>query len=124
MSRPVEVVTRFGVDQRGRVGEATWSGTVERVGEEQVIRRGLVRAGLLAVVLIASLAAPASAYIDGGSTTILFQTLVAGTAAAGLSARLAWNRLRSLGGRRAEIDSVSSGDPVASPPEEEQAAGE
>jgi hypothetical protein len=89
-----------------------------------VFRWGIVRAGLLALLLVASLAAPASAYIDGGSTTILFQTLVAGTAAAGLSARIAWKRLRSIGGHSSESEPLASGDPAASISEGDPAASE
>lgn len=60
----------------------------------------LIRASLLGMVLLLSIAAPASAYIDGGTTTVLFQTLVAGGAAAALSLRIGWSRLRTLGTRR------------------------
>ena len=88
------------------------------------MRRGIFHAVVLAIVLVAGLAAPASAYIDGGSTTILFQTLVAGTAAAGLSAKLAWKRLRSFGGRRTGADASLSEEPVRGIPEGDRTSGE
>lgn len=61
-----------------------------------------VKASLLGIVLLLSVADPASAYIDGGTTTVLFQTLVAGGAAAALSLRIGWRRLRMLGTRRSD----------------------
>ena len=71
----------------------------------------LARVGLLGLVLVLSLAAPASAYIDGGTTTVLFQTLVAGGAAAGLSLRIGWRRLRTLGRRRSDASPQDPGHP-------------
>jgi hypothetical protein len=54
---------------------------------------------LASLLLLATFAAPAHAYIDGGSATVLFQALVAGAATAGLSVRLGWRRLTGRGQR-------------------------
>lgn len=40
--------------------------------------------------------APAHAYIDGGSMTVLFQAIVAGMAAAGTAVAVYWTRIKSF----------------------------
>lgn len=48
---------------------------------------------LVTVSIWALVAAPANAYIDGGSTMVLFQWLVAGLAATWFGAKLFWSRI-------------------------------
>lgn len=72
------------------------------------LRRMGTRTTVLTLLLVGSAAAPAHAYIDGGSATVLFQVLLAGAATAGLSLRLGWRKLTGRG-RRAE-DSEPAGD--------------
>lgn len=48
--------------------------------------------------------APASAYIDGGSTMLVFQWLVAGLAAAWFGVKLFWGRLVALFRRDDDAD--------------------
>lgn len=48
---------------------------------------------VLTVALWALVAVPAGAYIDGGSTMVVFQWLVAGLAATWFSAKLFWGRI-------------------------------
>ena len=55
--------------------------------------RYLVGLSLAAWLLVL---APASAYVDPGSTSIVFQAIVAGVAAAGLTFKMWWHRLVNL----------------------------
>ena len=73
-------------------------------------RRLLVRTVPLSLLLVASLAAPAHAYIDGGSATVLFQALLAGAATAGLSLRLGWRKLTGRGRRSSAPGSDHGGE--------------
>lgn len=54
----------------------------------------VVRILALAVALNLMLVAPASAYIDAGSTAVIFQAVVAGIAAAGVSISVFWSRIK------------------------------
>jgi hypothetical protein len=69
-------------------------------------RRVIGRTIPLSLLLLASVEAPAHAYIDGGSATVMFQALLAGAATAGLSLRLSWRKLagRSRRSTGAELD--------------------
>lgn len=57
------------------------------------MRTRLVRVLGLSLVLSLVLVAPASAYIDPGSTTVVFQAVIAGLAAAGMGIKLFWSRI-------------------------------
>lgn len=48
----------------------------------------------------------ANAYIDAGSTTVVFQSIVAGLAAGGMFLKLYWRRLMTLFGRGGDQDEV------------------
>lgn len=60
----------------------------------------LVWLTLLTTAAWAVTVVPASAYVDPGTTTVIFQVVVAALAAAGLSVRVAWGRIRGLFDRR------------------------
>ncbi len=63
------------------------------------MRRNLIRGVelcLLTVAFWALVAAPASAYIDPGSGSYLFQVLVAAALAAAVSVRAFWERIRDF----------------------------
>lgn len=61
-------------------------------------RRTFLTAYLVTLLLL--VAAPAHAYIDPGSTSIVFQAIIAGLAAAGTGIVMGWERLKSLFRRR------------------------
>lgn len=50
----------------------------------------------LTATLWLAVLAPASAYIDPGSTSLIFSAIVAGAAAAGMTLRLTWRRIVDL----------------------------
>lgn len=50
----------------------------------------------LAVMAWMSVVAPASAYVDGGSMTVVFQALVAGIAALGTAVTVFWTRIKGF----------------------------
>jgi hypothetical protein len=79
--------------------------------------QGSFRVVALASLLLLSFASPANAYIDSGTTSVLFQAVVAGGAAASLSLRLGWRRLRRSkandGDRAVEsVESVEGREPA------------
>lgn len=57
------------------------------------MRTRLVRVLGFTVVLSLLVVAPASAYIDPGSTTVIFQAVIAGFAAAGVAIATFWGRI-------------------------------
>lgn len=63
----------------------------------------VLAAGLWALVVPA-----ASAYIDPGSTSFVFQALIAFAMAAGLTLKTFWRRIRSFFGRASRGDSVTA----------------
>lgn len=55
---------------------------------------------------------PASAYIDGGSASIIFQALIGFAMAAGVAVRVFWSRIRGLFRRQeAEVETTVDADP-------------
>jgi hypothetical protein len=90
-------------------------------GVEVFAQRVVGRALLLSLLLVASVEAPAHAYIDGGSATVMFQALVAGAAAAGLSLRLSW---RKLTGRTRRSANAASDSVDGSPEQDAEIAGD
>ncbi len=57
------------------------------------MRARILRVTALTAVLMLALIVPASAYIDPGSTTVIFQALIAGLAAAGMGIKIFWSRI-------------------------------
>ena len=54
---------------------------------------GIIRFGLLALLLIALAEAPVEAYLDPGAGSLLLQLLLGGVAALGVVGKLFWERL-------------------------------
>ncbi len=69
-------------------------------------RRRITRLLALTATLWLLFVPAANAYIDAGSTTVVFQSIVAGLAAGGMFLKLYWRRLMSLFGRGGEQDDV------------------
>lgn len=57
------------------------------------MRARVIRVTGLTLVLMLALLAPANAYIDPASTTVIFQVAVAGLAAAGMAVKVFWSRI-------------------------------
>lgn len=57
------------------------------------MRARALRVTALTLVLMLALIAPASAYIDPASTTVIFQVAIAGLAAAGMAVKVFWSRI-------------------------------
>lgn len=74
------------------------------------MRARIVRVLGLTLLVSITLIAPASAYIDPGSTTVVFQALIAGLAAAGMGLKMFWGRIANLFHRAPR----SAGTPPAS----------
>lgn len=68
------------------------------------IRQQLTRLLVLTATLWLLFVPAANAYIDAGSTTVVFQSIVAAIAAGGMFFKLYWRRLRSLFGRGQDTD--------------------
>ena len=66
----------------------------------------------LAVMAWMSVVAPAAAYVDGGSMTVVFQALVAGIAAAGTAVTVFWTRIKGFFKRG---DTSTDADPERAP---------
>lgn len=69
---------------------------------------------LLGLTMVAwfALAAPAAAYVDPGSTSVVFQAIVAVLAAAGLTVKIWWHRFRNLFRRAGDDPSPTEPDAV------------
>lgn len=70
----------------------------------------------LTVVAWLVVLAPAGAYVDPGSQTMLFQAVVAGLATAGLTLKLTWRRIRAFFSRSAtDSETDPATDPTTEP---------
>lgn len=71
-----------------------------------------VRLGLFLTVMAWLVVIPAAhAYIDPGSTSMIFSALVAGLAAVGTAATMFWHRLRGLFRRTRPADVAAKAEP-------------
>ena len=77
----------------------------------------------LAVVWSLLVVAPAQAYIDPGSTTVIFQAVIAGFAAAGVAIATFWSRITGFF-RRSPSGEVDLSDLDTSAPEDAAERGE
>lgn len=69
----------------------------------------------LTAVLWLAFVPAANAYIDAGSTAVLFQAVVAGLAAAGMFLRVFWRRITNFFGRTADGDETADADDAGAP---------
>lgn len=84
------------------------------------MRSRVVRVLLLTVAFSLVVISPAAAYIDAGSTTVMFQAIVAAIAAAGVSISMFWSRIRSFfkrGDRDPEVAAAEGSPGDASVPQ-------
>ena len=63
-------------------------------------------------LLIATYSAPASAYLDPGTGSLLIQGIIASIAAAAAAARLYWHRIVGLFRGKKQADEIQNGDNV------------
>lgn len=56
----------------------------------------------LAMLWVLALHAPANAYIDAGSTSVVFQAVIAFLAAAGVTLKMTWSRISQMFRRNRE----------------------
>ncbi len=74
------------------------------------MRRGHPRIGVtlsLTAMLWLMFVPAANAYIDAGSTAVLFQAVVAGLAAAGMFLRVFWRRITNFFSRGSDTDDAT-----------------
>ena len=64
----------------------------------------------LAVMAWLMVLPPAHAYIDGGSLSVIFQSLVAGFAALGTAIVVSWGRIKAFFTRRKRSDQTAETD--------------
>ncbi len=72
------------------------------------MRARIVRVLGLTLLVSITFIAPASAYIDPGSTTVVFQALIAGIAAAGMGIKTFRHRIANLFHRRGATSTTST----------------
>lgn len=75
------------------------------------MRRGQPRIGVtlsLTAMLWLMFVPAANAYIDAGSTAVLFQAVVAGLAAAGMFLRVFWRRITNFFSRGSDTDETAT----------------
>lgn len=77
------------------------------------IRQQLTRLLVLTATLSLLFVPAANAYIDAGSTTVVFQSVVAALAAGGMFFKLYWRRLTALFGRGRDDSEAATGAPPA-----------
>lgn len=61
-----------------------------------------IRVAMLTLMMWLLVVPPASAYVDPGSTSMVFQALIAFAMAAGLMIKTFWRRITSFFGRRSD----------------------
>lgn len=66
----------------------------------------------------------AQAYIDPGSTTVIFQAVVAGIAAAGTGVAVFWTRIKSVFRRGSGAGAASGAGSASAEAEAERSAGQ